>query len=166
MCIFLRLAFAGGCIPLALGGSITTHTGNPFIVFYISAAIFIATFIYVVFVLPETLPEEKRTTSFSELSIHPTTTPFASSHIFKPLEMLVPTRSTGGSRNWRLTWCAAHSFLFTVTYPFSSSAWLVLVTSKFNLTPADVSTSIHWTLQINLPYSRMVFSIPFPRSAG
>ena len=142
-------SFAGASISLALGGSITTKTGNPLIVFYIAVAIMTSTFIYVVFVLPETFPEDKRKPvscmrSESPVDKIPKATGLSSIFlVFEPLKMLIPTRSLGKNHNWRLTWCAAHSFVFVTAHPHSSSAWFVLITSKFHLTPADVSTGLH-----------------------
>ena len=110
--------------------------------FYMATAIFAATFIYVASFLPETFPEEKRSALARirpDMGGHPATTRFASLHIFEPLKMLLPARRTDGTRNWRITWCAAHTFLFTVAHSYASAAWLVLATSKYHFTPADVS---------------------------
>lgn len=121
-------------------------TGNPLIVFYIAAAMFFSTFIYVASVLPESFPVEKRN-ELSQMRPEPSThrsARFGSFlHIFGPLKMLVPTATSGGSHNWRLTWCALHTFVFTTANVYIPTAWLVLVTTKYHLTPADVSTSIH-----------------------
>ena len=73
--------------------------------------------------------------------------------------MLVPTRTPGGARNWRLTWCAVHTFVFMIANHYAPTAWLVLVTSTYHLTPADVG---NWyesvPVQADLPCSRLVFS--------
>ena len=149
--IFVTLTLSGNCIPLVLGGSITTTTGNPLVVFYIAAAIFTFISIYVVSVLPETFPEDERNTvscMHSEPSVNgvPKTTRLSSILlVFQPLKMLVPTRSLGKNHNWRLTWFAVHSFVFVTAHHNSSSAWFVLMTSKFHLTPADVSIDINWS---------------------
>lgn len=140
---FLRSSLTGTCISFALGGTVTTKTGNLLIVFYVSAAIFVATLIYVVSVLPESFPKEKRN-ALSLMRPEPSfqgpfTTPLL---IFEPLRMLIPTRKLDGARNWRLVWCATHAFVFTVANAYASTAWLVLASSKYHLTPADVSTSI------------------------
>ncbi|KAF8423724.1 major facilitator superfamily domain-containing protein [Boletus edulis BED1] len=138
----------GNCISFALGGFITTKTGNPLIVFYMTATIYVSTLTYVVFVLPESFPEESRSALSRTLpkppdNGHPVTTRFISLHIFEPLKMLIPTRRLDGTRNWRLAWCAAHIFVFTAVNAYVLTAWLVLVTSKYNLTPAD--TGIFFT---------------------
>ena len=132
--------------------------------FYIAVAIFVAVFIYVVFILPETFPEEKRKELSRRRSVDeiPTTARLAALlFIFEPLKMLVPSRTSGGTRNWRLTWCAAHTFMFVTAHTYALSAWLVLVTSKYHLTPADVG---NWyesvPVQADLIYSRLVFSSP------
>ncbi|KAF8553674.1 MFS general substrate transporter [Imleria badia] len=127
----------GTCVSFALGGSITTNTGNPVIVFYMAIAIYVATFIYVASFLPETFSEEKRSALSRmrpDMDGLPATT---SLHIFEPLKMLLPTRRMDGTRNWRLTWCAAHTFLFMVAHSYASAAWLVIATSKYHFTPAD-----------------------------
>ncbi|KAH0832310.1 major facilitator superfamily domain-containing protein [Lanmaoa asiatica] len=135
----------GACISFAMGGIVTTKTGNPLIVFYIAAAIFAATLIYVVSVLPESFPEEKRNALSRmgpELVIDglPTT----SFLIFEPLKMLIPTRKLDGSRNWRLAWCATHTFVFMAADTYAAPAWLVLATSKYHLTPTD--TGLFFTI--------------------
>ncbi|KAG9315480.1 major facilitator superfamily domain-containing protein [Chiua virens] len=133
----------GGSISYYLGGSITTKTGNSLVVFYIAAALFASTFIYVVFILPESFPEEKRdalshTRQEASTDGPPTTTLFKSFLlIFEPLKMFIPTHSLNGTRNWRLTWCAAHTFVFNAAHSYVTTAWLVLATSKYHLTPAD-----------------------------
>lgn len=63
--------------------------------------------------------------------------------IFEPLKMLVPTRKPGGTRNWRLTWCAMHTFVFVTANAYTLSAWFVIVTSKYHFTPADVCMRMH-----------------------
>lgn len=131
-------------------------TGNPLIVFFMASAIYVATFIYVVSVLPESFPEEKRNAlslMCPEPSIdgHPATTRLPPLLIFEPLKMLIPTRKLDGTRNWRLTWCAAHIFIFTTASAYTSAAWLVLATSKYHFTPADVSTNIErFRFKLNL----------------
>ena len=110
---------------------------------------FIFAFIYVLSVLPESFPEEKRNALSrmrTDSSIHPTTRLASFFHIFEPLKMLVPTRTLGGARNWRLTWCAVHTFVFMTANHYAPTAWLVLATSIYHLTPADVSTSTNRTL--------------------
>ena len=141
----LRLSWSpsGTCISFALGGSITTKTGNPLIVFYIAAAILVTTFIYVVSVLPESFPEEKRN-ALSLMRTEPaierlSTTPLL---VFEPLKVFMPARKLDGTRNWRLAWCAVHTFVFMAASAYSSKAWLVLATSKSHLSPADVSIGI------------------------
>ncbi|KAN0087881.1 Major facilitator superfamily domain containing protein [Tylopilus felleus] len=135
-------AALGTCISYALGGFITTKTGNPLIVFYAAAAILAVTLIYVIAFLPESFSEEKRNAAsrmLSEPSMDGSseTTRFASLHIFEPLKMLIPTRSLDGTRNWRLVWCAVHLFLFMAANAYIGAAWLVLATSKYHLTPAE-----------------------------
>ncbi|KAF8553673.1 MFS general substrate transporter [Imleria badia] len=132
----------GACVSLALGGSITTKTGNPVIVFYMATAIYATTLIYVVYFLPESFSEKKRSAlshmrSKASIDGLSATTCLAPLHIFEPLKMLIPTRRMDGTRNWRLTWCAAHTFLFGVANSYALSAWLVLATSKYHFTPAD-----------------------------
>ena len=139
----LRSSLSGTCISFTLGGSITTETGNPLIVFYIAAAILVATFIYVISVLPESFPEEKR----NALSLMRTESSgerdsTTSLLVFEPLKMIMPTRNSDGTRNWRFAWCAIHIFVFVIANSYSSRAWLVLATSKYHLSPADVSISI------------------------
>ena len=150
---FLRSSLAGVCVSFALGGSVTTKTENPLIVFYVAVAIYVATFIYTVSVLPETFPEEKRNAlsrMCPELSQAtdglPAATCSASLLIFEPLKILIPNRRWDGTRNWRLAWCAAHTFVFMAASAYTPAAWLVLATSKYHLTPADVSTNINTEL--------------------
>jgi hypothetical protein len=112
-----------------------------------ASAIYVVTFIYVVSVLPESFPEEKRNAlslMCPEPSIDglPETTRSSSLFIFEPLKMLKPTRKLDGTRNWRLTLCATHIFVFTTASAYTSAAWLVIATSKYHLTPADVSVNI------------------------
>jgi len=132
----------GVCVSFSLGGTITTKTGNPLIVFYMAAAIYVATFIYVVSVLPESFPEEKRT-ALSHMCLEPSTdglpaaTRSASLLIFEPLKILMPTRRLDGTRNRRLAWCATHTFVFITAGAYTSAAWMVLATTKYHLTPAD-----------------------------
>ncbi|KAG8214857.1 MFS general substrate transporter [Butyriboletus roseoflavus] len=128
----------GTCISFALGGSITTKTGNPLIVFYMAAAILVATFTYVISVLPESFPEEKRN-ALSLMRPEPSVERLSTAplYIFKPLKMFIPTRKLDGTRNWRLVWCAVHTFVFVVANAYSPAAWLILFTSKYHLTPAD-----------------------------
>lgn len=166
LAFFLRLSFVGASIPLALGGSITTKTGNPLIVYYIAAAMFISAFIYVGFALPESFPEEKRN-ALSRMRQQPSThhiiTRLASFfRVFEPLKLLVPVRTTSGTRNWRLTWCALHMLVFVTAGSYASSAWLVLATSKYHFTPADVSNSIHVSL-CRLIYFTPDWSFPHHR---
>ena len=140
---FFRRPLAGVCIPLALGGSITTKTGDPLIVFYIASAIFIVTFIYVVFALPETFPEEKRIAlSRMRQNIPKSNLLKGLSPILCPLKLLVPTRTSGGTRNWRFTSCASHNLVFTTAHGYIWAAWFVLASSKNYLTPADVRASV------------------------
>ena len=107
-------------------------------------AIYIAMWIYIVHFLPESFPEKKRNAlsrmhSKSSIDEFSATNYFPFLHIFEPLKMLIPTRRMDGTCNWRLTWFAAHTFLFTVANSYATSAWLVLATSKYHFTPADVS---------------------------
>lgn len=145
-CLFLRSSLAGACVSFSLGGTITTKTGNPLIVFYVAIAIHVAVFIYAVSVLPETFPKEKRN-ALSHMHPEPSTDGFpattrsASLLIFDPLKMLIPTRKLDGTRNWRLAWCAMHAFVFMAAHSYASAAWLVIATSKYHLTPADVSST-------------------------
>lgn len=110
-----------------------------------AAAIFFATFIYVTSFLPESFPEERRIALSHMHPEHsnngsPPTTRLASLHVFKPLKLLIPTPRLDGTRNWRFTWCATHTFVFMVASEYALTAWLVLATSKYHLTPADVSS--------------------------
>ena len=126
--------------------------------FYIASAIFIATFIYVIFALPETFPEEKRDAlSRMRQDIPKVTRLDAFLSIFDPLKLLIP-HTSGGTRNWRLTWCASHNFVFTTAHGYIWAAWFVLVSSKYHLTPADVSAGILNTLYKLIHFSRLAFS--------
>ena len=112
-----------------------------------AAAIYVATFIYVVSVLPESFPKEKRdalSNMYSEPSTDgpPAATRSASLLIFEPLKVLIPTRRLDGTLNWRLAWCATHTFVYITAGAYTSAGWLVLATSKYHLTPADVSANI------------------------
>lgn len=141
---------AGVSIPLAVGGSITTKTGNPLIVFYIATVIFVATFVFVVWALPETLPDDKRNVSCIDLDLPvPSMTSRLASFlsIFEPLRILIPSRTR--TRNWRLTWCVAHIFVFMTAHGYVWSAWFVIVTSKYHFTPADVRIGIQCTYHAN-----------------
>ncbi|KAN0087878.1 Major facilitator superfamily domain containing protein [Tylopilus felleus] len=129
-------------ISFTLGGSITTKTGNPLIVFHASTVLLAAAFVYVASYLPESFPEEKRNALSSmrpECSVDgvPATTRFAVLHIFEPFKMIIPTRRSDGTRNWRLAWCAAHIFVFTVASSYATDACLVLATTIYHLTPED-----------------------------
>ena len=129
-----------------------------------ATAIYVATFIYTAAFLPESFSEEKRNalSSLSQPSDdgHPTTTRFSILHIFEPLKMLVPGRRLDGTRNWRLAWCAAHVFLFTVAHSYAWSAWMVFATSINHLTPADVSWYQFVPVQADPFGFRPVFSSP------
>ncbi|KAG9315482.1 major facilitator superfamily domain-containing protein [Chiua virens] len=156
----------GTCISFFFGGSITMKTGNPLIVFYIAAALFAATFIYVVSVLPESFPKEKRV-ALSQMrqdsesvsgELSSVTLLSSFSLIFEPLKMLVPIRRLDGTRNWRLAWCGLHTLLFTTSFIYTAIGWLVIATSVHHLTPAQtglflsvVTVSGAITLTVILP---------------
>ncbi|KAG6379281.1 hypothetical protein JVT61DRAFT_11736 [Boletus reticuloceps] len=67
----------------------------------------------------------------------PATTRFAFLHIFEPLRLLIPSRRLDGSHNWRLAWCAMHTLLLMVASSYAWTALMVLVTSKYHLSPQD-----------------------------
>lgn len=131
-----------------------------------AAAIFMVTFIYVFSFLPESFPEDKRNALSrmrSEPAIDglPAAALFASSwHIFEPLKTLIPSRKQDGSRNWRLAWCAAHTFMFAAANAYAASAWLILVTSKYHLNPAQVSDYQPLSSQGVNHVTRQAFSLP------
>ncbi|KAF8133298.1 major facilitator superfamily domain-containing protein [Boletus edulis] len=147
----------GTCISFALGGTITTKTGNPLIVFHLATAIYVATFIYVISALPESFPEEKRNALLRMRpepsdDRQPAPTRFAFLHIFEPLRLLIPSRRLDGSHNWRLAWCAIHTLLLMVASSYAWTALMVLATSKYHLSPQD--TGFFFT---SLSVSRTIF---------
>lgn len=167
----LTLSLAAASISFTLGGSITTKTGNPLIVFHASTVLLAAAFVYVASYLPESFPEEKRNALSSmrpECSVDgvPATTRFAVLHIFEPFKMIIPTRRSDGTRNWRLAWCAAHIFVFTVASSYATDACLVLATTIYHLTPEDVSRVNSFRCKADFVSFRRAFSSPSCLSAA
>ncbi|KAF8553677.1 hypothetical protein OG21DRAFT_1485253 [Imleria badia] len=118
LALSLRPSLAGTCVSFTLGGSVTTKTGNPVIVFYMATAIYVATFINIASFLTESFPQERR----SALSrMHP-----------KP-----SIDDWTGLAIGDYAWCATHTFVFMAANAYASTAWLVFARSKYHLTPAD-----------------------------
>ncbi|KAH7885072.1 MFS general substrate transporter [Phlebopus sp. FC_14] len=151
----------GATISFALGGLITTKTNNPLIVYYLSCLLFVATFLYVFFFLPESFPKEKRD-ELRRRRLAETADghqpPTSSLLFFEPLKVLIPSYRPDGGRNWRLVWCAVHIFIVMTATTYAGMGFVVLVTTKYHLTPVQTglflsiaSISSVFTLTIVVP---------------
>ncbi|KAF9219153.1 MFS general substrate transporter [Gyrodon lividus] len=143
-------ATLGTCVSFALGGFVTTKTHNPLIVYYLAAALFVTTFTYVAFVLPESFPKDKRdklrrlgqerSDDGSPTSTHGSFLLL----VLEPLKSLIPSHASKGTHNWRLFWCAVHILIVTTANSYAAGGWLVIVTTKYHFT--SVQTGLFLTI--------------------
>ncbi|KIJ14989.1 hypothetical protein PAXINDRAFT_155853 [Paxillus involutus ATCC 200175] len=130
--------------------------------------LFVATFAYVAFVLPEAFPRRKRDElrrlerEQRDNGSATTTRGSGSTSVFlvvlEPLKSLVPRRKSDGTRNWRLLWCAVHTLVVTTANIYVVPAWFVIVTTKYHFTPEQtglfltiVNVSAVFTLTVIVP---------------
>ncbi|KIJ62966.1 hypothetical protein HYDPIDRAFT_41647 [Hydnomerulius pinastri MD-312] len=176
-------ATLGSCISFALGGFLTSKTNNPLIVFYLANGLFVATFLYVAFFLPESFPKEKREElqrlriSQSDESSNTSGISSCLLVVFEPLKSILPSHKPDGTRNWRLFWCAVHIFVVMLANTYAGAGWLVIATTKYHLDAAQtglvltiINISAVFTLTTILPpllrYLRPFYKRQLLRSAA
>jgi hypothetical protein len=142
---------SGGAPSFTIGGLLTTSGNDATLFLYASGAIIIATLLYSSFVLPESLPEEKRKRLQLQQS-SPITAPDSSDQrtcrsilewlevLLKPLKELIPQLNPITRQlNFRLLYCIPHTLIANIGDEYAIVLVIIFITTRHGYTPADVS---------------------------
>ncbi|KAG2150711.1 MFS general substrate transporter [Suillus bovinus] len=162
-------AVLGQAVAFAIGGLVTTKTNNPLIVYYISISILGAIFLYVLALLPESFPKEKRDElrrqRLAQQNVEASARRNLSSRListitimFEPLKQLIPVRKADGKRNWRVVYCAIHIVIAMLADSYASAALLLLYTTKYSYNSAQTGIVLT-TLSLSAVFS-LTYVIP------
>ncbi|KAH7909284.1 MFS general substrate transporter [Hygrophoropsis aurantiaca] len=141
----------GGAISYTLGGLLTTKSDGSMLVYLVAIAMLALSCIYIVFILPESFPEEKR----AELRLQRFASKRAASEPrprssalwramaaltipFEPIKKLSPQRKWNGKYNWRLVYCAAHVLITQIGNRYAHIALVIYYTTRYSYSPAQV----------------------------
>lgn len=111
--------------------------------------------IYIVSVLPESFPVEKRLELRRQRKMANAALTADPQHHkarqflhtlaipLEPLKQLKPTLHVDtGKRNWRLVFCAIHIFLANMGDSYAVVSMILFLTTRYNYTPAEVRQSV------------------------
>ncbi|KAF8218225.1 MFS general substrate transporter [Mycena galopus ATCC 62051] len=155
----------GSALSFAIGGAITTRSGQDLPVYYVAAAIWIVLFAYISLLIPESFPKHKR----DELRRALVSAQGSSSEswlwnairpVLEPLRQLKPTRNPEtGTRNWRLVLCAIHILLVDLGYAYGSTAFIVYLTAVYRYTPQETGYTLTTLNLVGVPI--LTVAIPY-----
>ncbi|KAH7907390.1 MFS general substrate transporter [Hygrophoropsis aurantiaca] len=143
----------GGALSYGVGGLITTQSNQSILVYLVATAMLMLSCIYVVLVLPESFPEEKREELRRKRLSHAEAEPVSGSGqrfsalwyaltaltlLFEPLKQLAPKRKWNGKYNLRLLYCAAHVFVTQIGSRYAPLAIIIYYTTKYSYNPAQI----------------------------
>ncbi|KAF7377866.1 MFS general substrate transporter [Mycena sanguinolenta] len=134
----------GSALSFSIGGAITTRSGQDLLVYFVAGSVWIAMFVYVNLVIPESFPKHKR----DELQRALASTAQGSwrsvvKPIFEPLYQLKPPRNPEtGKRNWRLVICALHVLVVDIGGAYASTAFIVYFTAVHRYTPQETGYAL------------------------
>ncbi|KAH7909286.1 hypothetical protein BJ138DRAFT_249333 [Hygrophoropsis aurantiaca] len=143
----------GGALSYTVGGLITTQSNQTTLVYLVASAMLTLSCIYVVLVLPESFPEEKReelrrkrlARAEAELALGSSQRSSVLWYaltvltlLFEPLKQLAPKRKWNGKYNWRLLYCAAHVLVAQIGSCYAPMVIIVYYTTKYSYNPAQV----------------------------
>ncbi|KAF7368867.1 MFS general substrate transporter [Mycena venus] len=139
----------GSALSFTIGGTITTRSDQDLPVYYVACAIWIALYVYIYLLVPESFPKYKRdelrrarTSAAQELpprswlcsKVQP---------ILEPLAQIKPTLNPEtGARNWRMVLCAVHIFLVDLGGGYRATALIVYLTAVQRYTPQETGYSL------------------------
>ncbi|KAH7907386.1 MFS general substrate transporter [Hygrophoropsis aurantiaca] len=140
----------GGAISYTLGGLITTKSNGSILVYLVAISMLSLSCIYIVFILPESFPEEKR----AELRLQRSASKRVASEprprspalwramtaltvAFEPIKKLSPQRKWNGKYNWRLVYCAAHVLITQIGSRYAPVALVIYYTTRYSYSPAQ-----------------------------
>nr|A0A286LF00.1 RecName: Full=Major facilitator-type transporter psiT1; AltName: Full=Psilocybin biosynthesis cluster transporter 1 [Psilocybe cyanescens]P0DPB1.1 RecName: Full=Major facilitator-type transporter psiT1; AltName: Full=Psilocybin biosynthesis cluster transporter 1 [Psilocybe cubensis]ASU62244.1 putative transporter [Psilocybe cubensis]ASU62248.1 putative transporter [Psilocybe cyanescens] len=157
----------GGALAYSIGGSITTFLHSNSAVYIVSFSVTGIVLTFTAFVLPESFPAEKRDLlrleRLAETRGHSQSwtqkIKAVATVALEPMELLKPTfNPITGKANWRLVYCALHSFIVTLADAYALPAMLIFFTTQYSYTPAQMgyvmttySVSSVFVLAIALP---------------
>ncbi|KAJ7653209.1 MFS general substrate transporter [Mycena polygramma] len=139
----------GSAISFTIGGTITTRSDRDLPVYYTAAAIWVALFAYIYFLVPESFPKYKRDELRRALA---SATQDGSPKnwlrrkvqpILEPLAQIKPIRSPETSTpDWRLVFCAIHIFLVDLGGGYGTTALIVYLTAVQRYTPQETGYAL------------------------
>ncbi|KAH7909285.1 MFS general substrate transporter [Hygrophoropsis aurantiaca] len=143
----------GGALSYTVGGLITTLSNRSILVYLVAIAMLTLSCIYIVLVLPESFPEEKReelrrirlAQAEAELALGSSQRSSALWYAltalnlpFEPLKQLTPKRKWNGKYNLRLLYCAAHVLVTQIGSRYAPMGITIYYTAKYSYNPAQI----------------------------
>ncbi|KAF7368868.1 MFS general substrate transporter [Mycena venus] len=159
----------GSALSFTIGGTITTRSDQDLPVYYVACAIWIALYVYIYLLVPESFPKYKRDELRRARTLAAQELPPRSwlrskvQPILEPLVHIKPTLNPEtGARNWRMVLCAVHVFFVDLGEGYGPTALIVYLTAVQRYTPQEMGYSL---TTLNL-VGALVLTVIIPYAVG
>ncbi|KAF4622114.1 hypothetical protein D9613_009307 [Agrocybe pediades] len=137
----------GSAVSFSLGGTLTAKTKDTTAVYLLAATILLLACLYVIYLVPESFPADKREELRREREAQNPTAGERTlrqkinsyfSVVLEPLKQLKPSYNPiTGKRNMRLVYCAIHIFIVAVADGYAVLSMILYFTTQHHYTPAQ-----------------------------